>query len=93
VKLCDGAQHVAFVIGILFGLASMAGAAAAETADKAAEPKCVTAEVNPVTGHVFCIEPLGAPVEPPAPALPCKADDARGQCSWRPSCTPEPEGM
>lgn len=84
-----------FLIGILFGLASTAGAAAAETADKAAAPKCVTAEVNPVTGHVFCIEPLGAPVEPPAPeaALPCKADDARGQWSWGPSCTPEPEGM
>jgi hypothetical protein len=84
-----------FVLSTLAGVVLMGSAAAAETADKAAEPKCVTAEVNPVTGHVFCIEPLGAPVEPPAPeaALPCKADDARGQWSWGPSCTPEPEGI
>jgi hypothetical protein len=84
-----------FVMSILAGMALAGVAAAAETSDKAAQPKCVTAEINPVTGHVFCIEPLGAPVEPPAPeaALPCKPEEARGQWSWGPACKPEPEGM
>jgi hypothetical protein len=78
--------------GILFGLAS-AVAAAAETSEQVPAPKCETAEINPVTGHVFCIKPLGAPVEPPpAEAKPaCKPEDARGQWSWGPNCTVEPE--
>ena len=49
-----------------------------------------------MTGHVLCIEPLGAAVEPPPPeaALPCKRpEDVRGQWSYSPSCTPEVEGM
>jgi hypothetical protein len=50
-----------------------AGAAAAETTAPKAEPKCLTAEINPVTGHVLCLNPLGAPVEaPPDAKLPCK---------------------
>ena len=44
----------------------MAGAALAETSNGAAPAKCEVAEVNPVTGHVICIKPLGAPVEPSA---------------------------
>ena len=84
-----------FVMSILAGMALAGVAAAAETADKATQPKCVTAEINPVTGHVFCIEPLGAPVEPlpPEAALPCKPEDARGQWSYGPACKPVPEGM
>jgi hypothetical protein len=35
----------------------------AHAADERA-PACKTAEVNPVTGHVFCIDPLGAEVAP-----------------------------
>ena len=46
-------------------LIAAAGQAAAEESEQAAPPKCVTAEINPVTGHVLCIEPLGAPVEAP----------------------------
>jgi len=41
----------------------------------AVEPaKCLEAAVNPVSGHAVCINPRGAPVEPPpASALkPCK---------------------
>jgi hypothetical protein len=33
-------------------------------ADKAAVAKCLKAEVNPVTGHATCLDPVGAPVEP-----------------------------
>ena len=64
-------------------LMAAAGQAAAENAEQAAPPKCVTAEINPVTGHVLCIDPLGAPVEaPPDAKLPCKPEDARGQWSY-----------
>ena len=82
------------MMSILAGVA-LAGAAAAETSGEAAQPKCLKAEVNPVTGHVLCIEPLGAPVEaPPAEAMePCKPEDERGQWSYRPNCMPVLEGM
>lgn len=42
---------------------------------QAAAPKCLQAAVNPVTGHAICVNPRGAPVDPPpAEALnkPCK---------------------
>jgi len=73
-----------------------AGGVSAAPAEQKAQPACITAEVNPVTGHVLCIEPLGAAVEPPPPeeALPCKRpEDVRGQWSYSPNCTPEVEGM
>ena len=75
-------------------LMAAAGQAAAENSEQGAPPKCVTAEINPVTGHVLCINPLGAPVEaPPEEAkLPCK-QDSRGQWTWSPNCTPVLEGM
>jgi hypothetical protein len=80
------------VISSVLVMASL-GAACAETAEQAAPPKCEIAEINPVTGHVFCIKPLGAPVEAPPPEAkpPCKPEDARGQWSWGPNCTPDPE--
>jgi hypothetical protein len=82
------------VMGAAFGLAAMAGAAVAETAEPPAKPKCETAEINPVTGHVLCIKPLGAPVEaPPEEAKPPCKQDSRGQWTWSPNCEPTPEGM
>jgi hypothetical protein len=74
---------------ILIGLAG--GTAIAGAADPASPPKCRKAEINPVTGHVLCIEPLGAPVEaPPEEAKPrCKPEDARGQWTYGPACAPE----
>jgi hypothetical protein len=79
---------------MVIGTALLAGsAAAAENSEPAAQAKCETAEINPVTGHMFCIKPLGAPVEaPPDAKLPCKPEDARGQWSYGPNCTPTPEG-
>ena len=67
-----------FTVGVL-----AAGAVSAAPAEQPAKPACITAEVNPVTGHVLCIEPLGAAVEPPPPeaALPCKRPTARPR--WR----------
>ncbi len=78
---------------VLLSVALTAVAAAEETAP-AAQPKCKTAEINPVTGHVSCIDPLGAPVEaPPEEAKPPCKQDSRGQWTWSPNCTPVPEGM
>jgi hypothetical protein len=66
---------------ILVAAATMTGVSImdAHAADEAA-PACKTAEVNPVTGHVFCIDPLGAEVAPPPPADPCKPD--RDDAEW-----------
>lgn len=41
---------------------------AAGGAAPVAAQTCRTADVNPVTGHVLCIDPLGAPVEAPPTA-------------------------
>lgn len=68
------------------------GVMEAHAADEAA-PACKTAEVNPVTGHVFCIDPLGAEVAPPPPADPCKPDRDDADWTWAPSCEPVVEGM
>jgi len=49
---------------------------AAQPAEGSATPaKCLEAAVNPVTGHAVCVNPRGAPVEPPPPSAfnrPCK---------------------
>ena len=46
-------------IALVLGMAAIAGGAAAETPGAPSQPKCLTAEINPVTGHVLCINPLG----------------------------------
>jgi hypothetical protein len=57
-------------------MATHAADNATETpSEQTAPPKCLEAAVNPVTGYAICINPRGAPVEPPpAEALnkPCK---------------------
>ncbi len=73
---------------ILLGLAAMAGQASADSSESTAPAKCEIAEINPVTGHVGCIKPLGAPVDPPPAEAkgPCNPDQARGQWTWAPGC-------
>jgi hypothetical protein len=82
-----------FAFALVLSLPTMAAASAADNAQPAA--KCLKAEINPVTGHLLCLDPLGAPVEPPPDdaKLPCKTEDARGQWSYAPSCAPQVEGM
>ena len=46
-----------------------------QSAERSAAPaKCLEAAVNPVTGDAICVNPRGAPVEPPPKAAfqPCK---------------------
>jgi len=70
---------------VVFGLMLAAGSVSAAEDDA---PVCKRAEVNPVTGHVLCVDPLGAEVAPPPQADPCKADAHTGEdWTWRPSCT------
>jgi hypothetical protein len=77
----------------LFATAALAGALATNgdgDPASAAAATCRKAEVNPVTGHVLCIDPLGAPVEaPPASTeLPCRpnANKGDGAWTWGPRC-------
>lgn len=68
-------------------MASLAGATRADPSGKA--ELCKVAEVNPVTGHVFCIRPLGAPVEPPtaSESAPCRPDKrSEAAWAWGPKC-------
>ncbi|HSH62575.1 hypothetical protein [Methyloceanibacter sp.] len=85
--------QILMLLGALL-LAEMAHAEPVEPVEQAAQAKCQVAEVNPVTGHVFCIKPQGAPVEPPPEdiAPPCNAEASRGQWSWEPTCKPAPKG-
>ena len=78
----------AIALVALVGHALAAGDAEQET------PQCRTAEVNPVTGHVLCIDPLGAKVEaPPSDALsPCQPLKHDGDFTYAPNCKDKPSG-
>jgi hypothetical protein len=82
------------VVAVLLASALGAGSAAAgETANGTQGPACRKAEINPVTGHVFCVEPLGAAVEAPPESIKPKCEaQPRGQWTWAPNCTPDPQG-
>jgi len=76
----------------LVTLAAAPALAAGET-DKTV-PQCRTAEVNPVTGHVLCIDPLGASVEAPPPDAmsPCEPLKHSGDFTYAPNCKDKPAG-
>jgi hypothetical protein len=69
-------------LAVALGAAVLWLPAAAEPADQPAQAgegpatpaKCLEAAVNPVTGYTFCLNPRGAPVDPPPVSAlhPCK---------------------
>lgn len=72
-------------------LVAVAGqAAAAGTAEKAAPPKCLRAEINPFTGRVVCINPVGAPVETPPEDAKLRCWPEARQGYGGPGCVREP---
>lgn len=83
---------LALILAAMLAGPALAGEAEAGAADKpgeAAAQKCQVAEINPVTGHVFCIKPLGAPVEAPKAneSEPCKPQTRENaDWTWRPKC-------
>ena len=76
-------------------LAAVAVAADGDIPASGAAPTCRKAEVNPVTGHVLCLDPIGAPVEPPPAAseVPCRPDARTNEAwNWGPKCKSEKPG-
>ena len=86
-RMRQGLAGLALAAAILFA----GGQALAESAGDSASaaPKCLKAEVNPVTGHALCIDPIGTPVDPPPAAElpPCKPDERGNEAwTWGPKC-------
>lgn len=88
-------------LAVSFGMAAPAGAEDQAVEGQVVEdqaPACKKAEVNPVTGHVLCVDPLGAPVAPAPKADPCRTGEGAPDTSkdadftFRPTCTEEGEG-
>lgn len=81
--------HLPVLIGCLAAMSFTIWGADAGQND-AAKPACRKAEVNPVTGNVFCFDPLGAEVAPAPAAEPCKTA-GKGDADWsfHPSCKDE----
>jgi hypothetical protein len=79
--------------GLLLAVVALAGSAFAAE-EPGGQAKCLKAEVNPVTGHVLCIDPLGAKVEaPPLDALsPCQPLKHDGDFTYAPNCKDKPSG-
>ena len=81
---------------VFAAVALVALALPAYAADEAgpATPECRKAEVNPVTGHVLCVEPLGAQVEaPPSDAMSrCEPLKHAGDFTYAPNCKDKPSG-
>jgi hypothetical protein len=84
----EAMRHLVLSAMILTALIS--GAAAAGTAEKTSPPKCLKAEINPFTGRVRCVDPVGAPVEPPPEdaKLRCWSEARQGHDG--PGCAREP---
>lgn len=82
---------------LLLGAVAVVALAGTALAAGEAEPEavqCRKAEVNPVTGHVLCVEPLGAAVKaPPSDAMsPCEPLKHTGDFTYAPNCKDKPSG-
>ena len=93
-RMRQGPAWLALAAAIIFAGGNAFAESAGDPAPVAA-PKCLKAEINPVTGHALCIDPIGAPVDPPPAAseVPCKPDARSDQAwTWGPKCKSEKPG-
>ncbi len=72
----------AAVLSLVFAAPAMADNSAKAATPANAKTKCKVAEVHPITGHLECVDPPGAPIEQPKerilpPCPPEKAGDAK----------------
>jgi hypothetical protein len=78
VKIVKHISTLVLALGLTLWLLPMAAPSAEESAQSedgsAPAAKCLEAAVNPVTGDAVCVNPRGAPVEPPPKSAyqPCK---------------------
>jgi len=87
-------MHIRRLMLGVAAIVALAGPAFAAGEAEPAAPECRKAEVNPVTGHVLCVEPLGASVEaPPSDAMsPCEPLKDTGDFTYAPNCKDKPSG-
>ena len=64
---------VAIALTLAWAAPAMADKTGKTPAPAAAKVKCKVAEVHPITGHLECVDPPGAPIEQPKKRLlpPC----------------------
>lgn len=80
--------RIALGAGLMLASPALAEEPADTSGSSGEAPTCQVAEVNPVTGHVFCIRPLGAPVEAPTrDDIDCKEETREAaDWTWGPKC-------
>ncbi|HKH81790.1 MAG TPA: hypothetical protein VKA03_09335 [Methylovirgula sp.] len=74
----------------LLGSAVLTAQAMAQTPTPPA--KCRVAEVNPVTNHAHCIDPVGAPLDVQS-EKPCQGMHQTGQWTMSNGCDTTPAGV
>jgi hypothetical protein len=75
----------------LLGSAFLTVPAMAQVPAAAPPVKCRVAEVNPVTNHAQCIDPIGAQLDSPE-ASPCRGMHQTGRWTMSNGCDPAPAG-
>lgn len=73
----------------LFATVALTAQTMAET--PSAPVKCRVAEINPVTNHAHCIDPIGAPLEGQV-EKPCQGMHQTGQWTMTNGCNAAPAG-
>jgi hypothetical protein len=69
------AACVVLLIAVLYGCAGPTQRRPGEDQQASAAVRCKVAMVSPVSGNAECVEPRGAPVDPPPPRPPPAKED------------------
>lgn len=65
--------------------------AAAQTAGAPPPQKCRVVEINPVTNHQYCIDPIGASLDPLPAAKPCRVTASSDSWTMSNRCDMTPD--